>query len=187
MRRISSIVLIGLTIIACSCTQISVKKDEIGNKSVLNMKIVIAPEDRALIGYVQIEFIREVTKNNYDPIQLKLNIYPNKRFQIFDNIINIKIDDKVYKLKMESITSDILSNLTGSKNLSNLGIGINDTSGSGLSPIVKLTKEIEKEILNAKSIKFTITSGSEFSLFKFSNSEIINIKKFITYKIDQQK
>jgi hypothetical protein len=184
MRKIKILVLAGLTLFACSCAQISVKKDEISNKSVMNMNITITANDYSLIGYIQMELIREADKNNYGPVQLKLTIHPVKRLQIFDDIINIKLDDKVYKLKMKSITSDILSTLTGSRDLSNLGIGFNDTRGFGLSPTVMLTKDIEKEMLKAKSIMFTITSGSEFALFKFSNNDIKNIQKFITFRVE---
>jgi hypothetical protein len=184
MHRIYIIALIWLTIIACGCTQISVKKDEISNRSILNMKIIIAPDDYTFMGTSRIEFTRELVKNNYSPIQLKLELHSVKRFQLFDDVINLKIDNTVYKLKMKSITSDILSGLAGAKNLSNLGIGFNDTRGVGLSPTVKLTQEVEKALSNAKSIMFTITNGSEFVLFKFTNNDIKSIKKFISYKID---
>lgn len=184
MHRMYIIALIGLTIIACGCTQITVKKDEISNRSILNMKMIIAPDDYTFMGTSRIEFTREVVKNNYSPIQLKLELHSVKRLQLFDDIINLKIDETVYKLKMSSITSDILSGLTGAKNLSNMGIGFSDTRGVGLSPTVKITQEVEKSLSNAKSIMFTITSGSEFALFKLSGNDVENIKKFISYKID---
>lgn len=183
MKRTTCAAMILLIMVAYGCTRISVKNDEISNKSVVNMNIIVRPGDYTFMGTSRLEFSREVIKNMYDPIQIKLNLYPARRFQVFDDTINIKINDKVFKLKMRSIASDILSDLTGSK-FSNFSVGFNDTRGVGLSPVITLTKEIESEMLNAKSIKFTITSGSEFALFKFTDADIENIKKFISFRID---
>jgi hypothetical protein len=182
MYLTSRILFICIIMTICSCAQITVKNDEINNKTILNMKMLIRAKEYTLVNYIEIEFIREITKQLYEPIQLKLNIHPIKRFQIFDDIVNVKIDDKVYKLKMKSVTADILSNLTGSKSSSDISLDINGIRGNGLSPTIKLTKEIEKVMLNAKTIMFSITSGPEFALCKFNENDIKNIKRFITYK-----
>ena len=184
MYKTTLAVLICLLLISGGCAQITVKKDEINNKTLISLSMRNRATDYTLVNFTEVKFTREVSGQSYGPIQLYLSIYPVKKFQIFDNTVNFKIDDKVFKLAMKSIASDLLSNLIGTKNLSGVNIGINDRSTSSLSPTIKLSKEIEKEMMNAKTIMFSVSSGSEFALIKFNDNDIENIKKFITYKIE---
>jgi hypothetical protein len=181
MKKIGAIFYAGMLLIA-GCSSISVTRDEINDKSLIKMKIGNTPNDYSLAGYVETEFMREVDKNTYGPIQMKLTIHPMRDFQVFDSILNLKIDDRVYKLPMRSLTSDILSTLAGAGGASaiNLGSGIGRSS---LEPVAQLTRDMEKEMLGAKSIMYSLTSGTEFAMIKFTGGDMESIREFISYRV----
>ncbi len=185
MRTLKVFLIIPL-LVSCGAG-IQVKKDSFKNALVISMeKDHDADLDEGFGSIVSrgSRYTREIANGVKGPIHYYFKLYTTPDFDSIKEIAYISVDGKVSEVKLSEISYSQQTNYSMVEKNSIVieGKESHEVSVSQLKIIscgLSISPALEKEILNAKNLKYRLYSLSNSVTIEVSEGELEDIKKFI--------
>jgi len=180
-----------LILFAFAGCSVSIVKDSFDNSTVIKLEREINDFDKlsGTIELVKMVFTKEDKPNNkINPVKIFCKFEGNNKEVLDGKTIEVKVDDKIYLLKLLEARFDKNSQTSTSSVTIIDGFTTSDSEDTSIHYIAVesiLSQEVIEAMKNAKSIMFRITTknidGVAKNTFKCASYTVNDIKKFINY------
>ncbi|MFH0974858.1 MAG: hypothetical protein V1874_03650 [Spirochaetota bacterium] len=195
MKRFVFLLICFSFIFGCTTGEIQVKKDSFKNSIVITMDM---DHDATIDGggfskgvtTYGGKYFREIKDGKSTPTNVFFSIIASVNVNDLKNEAFIKVDNKVTELKLNDPSSKMQTEVEHeSKTEKNFMTGKDEVKVESstresklLTGKIMLTSDLEKAIINSKSLEYRLYAMTDAITMKVSDSELIKIKEFLNTK-----